>query len=238
MCDEAPVLDDISAARTRTIVVNSVVCVVVLAIAILVNVLLARRIVRPLTHLTDDSAKMIQQIGNDNLAKDIQLHEPDSLISETRQLQQAHREMIQAIQAQAAQAAFDAQAQAQAQAQGGGGGAGVGYKMDCALPAYEPGQGFDFSVLAQHAYAPAQSIDALPVGIMLPSPTGSLQTPPVGNVADPSLATPSGAPYYPSSSSSPPVENYGAPPSYQPVPMGAPATVVVHYAPSPHQFQG
>lgn len=159
-------LDDISTARSRALIINSVVCVFVLLVAIVINLFLARRIVRPLTELTDDSTLLIERIGHDNITKGIQVRPTDSDVSETRALQEAHRAMIQAIQAQQ-QAIASKEQELQAA------------RIDYALPAYHPGAGFDFSLLGPQGACSSPVVSPLPVGVIIsPSDASSMSVPP------------------------------------------------------------
>jgi hypothetical protein len=155
------VLHDISTAQTTTLIVNCAVCGGLLVLSVAIALLLARSIVAPVRKLTEDSVKLIERIGGEDMGQGIEMTVVDSSVLETRQLQEAHRQMIQTILVQ--------QQQQQQQVHQPGlmsdpscGGVHSNQFVDYALPAYAPNLQFDRSVLLPVGIAIIGDASAMP----------------------------------------------------------------------------
>lgn len=147
------IVQDIASARRVSIVMNACVCGGGLLLALGVTFILAQRIVAPVQRLAADSVKLIEQIGRDDIGQGIEMTVPDSDITETRQLQEAHRNMIASIQQQQQQIQVQQQAAAavtdasSVSATCGASSISWTDSLPYALPAYAPDAPFDQGVL-------------------------------------------------------------------------------------------
>ena len=125
----------------------------------------------PVQKLATDSVKWIEQIGRDDMGKGIEMTVPNSNITETRQLQEAHRDMI--IQQQQKQALVAAEAASAAAAAasapwssqpGSNNNNNNDHHIPYALPAYASGKPFDMEALWP------VSASAPPGGVIFPAP--------------------------------------------------------------------